>query len=108
MRRGDVATVMLPGGLGKPRPAVVVQIDLLNAKLPGTIVCPLTTDLENVSRLRVTLDPTPRNGLQHRSQVMVDKITAVPQAKVGGRIGRLDDPELAAVNRALMIVLGLP
>jgi len=30
MRRGDVVVVALPGDLGKPRPAVVVQVDVLN------------------------------------------------------------------------------
>ena len=30
MRRGDVVLVVVPGDYGKPRPAVVVQTDLVN------------------------------------------------------------------------------
>ena len=38
---------------------------------------------------------------------MVDKITTVPKAKLGKRIGRLADDDMVRLNRALMIFLGL-
>jgi mRNA interferase MazF len=38
---------------------------------------------------------------------MVDKIMTVPKAKLGARIGRLDDADLMRLNRAVVVFLGL-
>ena len=38
---------------------------------------------------------------------MVDKITTVPKAKVGARVGRLDDEDLMRLNQAVLVFLGL-
>jgi mRNA interferase MazF len=37
---------------------------------------------------------------------MVDKTQTVPREKIGGKIGRLDDESLMAVDRALVVFLG--
>lgn len=41
-QRGDLVTVFLPGDHGKPRPALVVQSDLL-ADLDSVVLCPITS-----------------------------------------------------------------
>ena len=38
---------------------------------------------------------------------MIDKITTVPKAKLGTRIGRLRDEDMVRLNRAVLIFLGL-
>ena len=38
---------------------------------------------------------------------MVDKITTVPKAKIGVRIGRLADEDLVRLNRAVLVFLGV-
>ena len=38
---------------------------------------------------------------------MVDKITTVPKAKLGARIGRLDDADILRLNQAALVFLGL-
>jgi mRNA interferase MazF len=38
---------------------------------------------------------------------MVDKTTTVPRASLGERLGRLRDDELIALNRSLIVFLGL-
>jgi mRNA interferase MazF len=38
---------------------------------------------------------------------MVDKVTTVPTAKLGYRVGRLEADDVARLDRALMIHLGL-
>jgi mRNA-degrading endonuclease toxin of MazEF toxin-antitoxin module len=43
MRRGDVVTVAVSGGYGKPRPAIVVQSDLLNDTHASVVVCLVTS-----------------------------------------------------------------
>ena len=99
-------TVATSGDYGKPRPALVVQADA-HAEHPSTTVLPLTSELHAAPLLRITVEPGGSNGLRLRSQVVVDKITTIPRAKVGNRIGRLDDATLDAVDRALAAFLGL-
>jgi mRNA interferase MazF len=38
---------------------------------------------------------------------MVDKVTTVPRDSLSERLGRLRDDELIALNRSLMVFLGL-
>ncbi len=38
---------------------------------------------------------------------MVDKITTVPRARVGNRVGRLSDDDLTRLDRAILVFLGL-
>lgn len=106
MRRGDIVTVALPGDYGKPRPAVVIQSDWL-AETDSVLVCLMTSTLREAPIYRLTVAPTPENGLQVVSQVMVDKIMAVRRVKCGASIGRLDDAALVTLNRMLALVIGV-
>ncbi|MBB5049799.1 mRNA interferase MazF [Rhodopseudomonas rhenobacensis] len=105
MTRGDIVLVVLQGDFGKPRPAVIVQANAFT-DIASLAVLPLTTELRDVPALRIQIEPDPSNGLVQRSQVMVDKITAVALRRVSRRIGRLSDTDMTLVNRALAIFLG--
>ncbi len=104
-QRGDLVRVSLQGDYGKPRPALVVQSDLLD-ELDSVVLCPVTSALRNAA-FRVTVEPNPSNGLRALSQVMVDKLSTLPRAKVSEPFGRLDDERIKAVDRALLLVVGL-
>lgn len=108
MRRGDIVTVAAPGDFGKPRPAVVVQSDVINGADPSSVIVALVTGaLRDAPLLRLELAPTEQNGLQQPSQVMVDKLLTLRTDKVGQVIGRLSDQELVALNRQLAFVIGI-
>src|SRR5271170_3278924 len=107
MRRGEVWTVS--GGkdyAGKPRPVVIVQDDSFDATDSITI-CAFTTDATAAPLFRVSVEPNARNGLREPCRLMVDKITTVPKAKIGARIGRLDDADILRLNQAVLVFLGL-
>jgi mRNA interferase MazF len=106
MRRGDLIIVALSGDYGKPRPAIVVQADAFDA-LPSVSVLPLTRDLRGASLVRITVEPSPGNGLDSRSQVMVDKVVTVPRPKAGRTIGTLEQEAMDQVDFALTRFLGL-
>jgi mRNA interferase MazF len=106
IRRGDVVTVAMQGDYGKPRPALVVQANAFQM-LDSVTVLRLSSDLRDLPLFRITVDPRPNNGLQRRSQVMVDKAATVPRAKIGQRIGRADAGTMRAVDSALAGFLGL-
>ena len=104
-KRGDLVTVSLPGDYGKPRPALVIQNDLLN-ELDSLVLCPVSSDLREAD-FRVTAEPSAVNGLRQTSQVMVDKLSTLPRSKVGETFGRLEVEKMRAVDRAMMLVIGV-
>ena len=106
MRRGDVVTVAASGDYGKPRPAVVIQSDLFSA-LPSVTLCLVSSTLRETPLFRITVDPSPENGLQRISQIQVDKLVTVRHERVGGVIGRLDDATMLKVSRSLAVFLGI-
>jgi mRNA interferase MazF len=105
MKRGDLVSVSLPGDYGKPRPALVIQSDVFSY-LESITVLPLTTDILDASDARISISPTPDNGLRHLSQVMIDKLGILHRVKAGPVIGRISDGEISSVERALAAFLG--
>src|SRR5579864_3490536 len=107
MRRGDIWTVAgSKDYAGKPRPVVIVQDDSFDAT-DSITVCAFTTDATDAPLFRLPVEPNQRNGLRAVCRLMVDKITTVPKAKVGARIGRLDDEDIVRMNQAVLVFLGL-
>ncbi len=107
MRRGDVVLVVAAGDYGKPRPAVIVQTEAFPEIHASVVVCQMTSEVVEAPDFRVTVDPSERNGLRARSQIMADKPVTVRRARVGRLIGRLDDSDVARLNAALAFVMGL-
>lgn len=91
---------------GKPRPALVLQSDLFSA-LGSVTICLLTTDILDTPLFRLTIEPSLSNGLQHVSQIMIDKIVTVPRDSIGTRIGSLDRELMVRVDRSLAVFLGI-
>ncbi len=67
----------------------------------------MTSDVVDAPDFRVTIEPTQKNGLQTRSQIMADKPVTIRRERVGRRIGSLDERDIARLNVALAFVVGL-
>jgi mRNA interferase MazF len=106
VRRGDLVIVSPPGDYGKPRPAIVIQSDWLKAT-DSVLLSLLTSVLVDAPLYRLQIEPSEANGLKTPSQVMIDKIIAMPREKCGVVIGRINDNELIALNHMLSLVIGL-
>ena len=105
LRRGDLVTVAAKGPYtGKPRPALVVQSDRLS-QLASVMVCPLAAELIPAAPLRVRIEPSRLNNLRQLSDVMVDKLSAVPRDAVSEAFGRLSAVELSSVDVAMRLLL---
>lgn len=104
-QRGDLVAVSLQGDYGKPRPALIVQTDLM-AELDSVVLCPVTSELRTAA-FRVTVEPTTHNGLRVLSQVMVDQLSTLLRSKISEPFGRLEDERMRAVDRALLLVVGV-
>ena len=107
MKRGDIWTAAGgPGYAGKPRPVAILQDNRFDATASVT-VCPFTGDPTVAELFRIPIEPSPTNGLQSLSRLMVDKITTVAKSKLGKPIGRLQDEDVVRLNRAVVVFLGL-
>jgi mRNA interferase MazF len=101
-----MATVALQGDLGKPRPALIIQSDQFDQT--GTVtVLPVSGTLVDAPLIRPTIEPTPVNGLQKRSQIMVDKAMTVKRDKIGSIIGHPEADAMLGVTRALAVFFAI-
>lgn len=107
LKRGSVVVVVIPGDLGKPRPALVVQSDLADPAFATVTVLPITSDLRSTPLYRITVDPTTANGLATISQVEIDKCSTIARRKIGQVVGQLEEPTMIRVHRGLALWLGL-
>ena len=105
MKRGDLVTVAMSGDIGKPRPAVIVQSDQFDATGTVTVLL-VSSTLFDAPLIRLTVKPSPANGLERVSQIMVDKAMTVRREKLGEPFGRVDGETMIAVNRSLALFLG--
>lgn len=106
VKRGDLVTISAQGDYGKPRPAIVIQSNFLDAA-DSVLVVLLTSTIADAPLYRLTVEPTAENGLKVVSQVMVDKVMAYPRAKCGLVIGHLSGADMLALNNMLSVMIGL-
>jgi len=107
MKRAEIWTLAGGGSYaGKPRPVVILQDDRFD-RTDSITVCAFTTDPSDAPLFRLRIEPSEGNGLRSVCRLMVDKITTVPKARIGERIGRLADEDIVRLNRAALVFLGI-
>ena len=112
MKRGEIWVGNLNPNrgveVGKIRPLLIVKEDhLTEAGLSTVVVLPLTTQVRpSLQHLRVLIRT--RDRLQQDCQVMVDQPRKLDRTRLGeGPLTVLTPAELAQVNQALQVLLGL-
>ena len=92
---------------GKTRPVLVLQTDLLNGTHPSTIVCPITTNVQQEAEiLRVHLKSTVAK-LRQDCDVMIDQIRAIDNKRLITRLGSVPESVQRKVKDNIAIVLDL-
>src|SRR5262249_57335145 len=102
-----VVVMVAAGELGKPRPAIVVQAEGFGDNPLTVIVCPVSSHIVGTPRLRPIVEPSTKNGLRVRSQIMTDKLLALRKERIRQTIGILEKEACEELDRALLVVLGL-
>jgi mRNA interferase MazF len=106
LKRGDLVAIAVQVDFGKSRLALAIQANQFEAHPTATVLL-ISRTMVDAPIFRITIQPSPKNGLQKSSQVMVHKAMTVLVDKVGATIGQLDHDSLLAVARSLAIFLGI-
>ena len=106
MKRGDLVSIAVQGDCGKPRPALVIQSDNFDSHATVTVLL-VSSALVDAPLFRITVQPTPGNGLQKPSQIMVNKVMTVKRDKICGAFGSLDSIHMLEIERCLAVYLGI-
>lgn len=85
---------------------MVVQTDQFDEHATVTVLL-VSSTLVDAPLLRITVPPSPSNGLQRASQVMVDKVMTVKREKLGEAFGHIDANTLVEIERCLAVFLGI-
>jgi mRNA interferase MazF len=105
-RRGEVWWVAFDASVGgeirKTRPALVLSNNAANAALNRVIVVPLTSQTDKLypGEAIITL-----NGEQ--SKAKADQLATAAKERLRSKIGNLSFADLAAVEKAVLLQLGI-
>jgi mRNA interferase MazF len=97
-----VVLIVAAGDIGKPRPAVMVQAEVLGDETTSVIRIriPMSSDIEQIGRLRPMIEPGDGKGIHARSQVMIDKVVALGRSRIRRTVGRLPQEDMDRVGRS--------
>jgi len=111
LRRGAVVTVRFDPSEGSEiratRPAVVVSNEAACRFDAVVQVVPITRLPDRELRPYESRAESPGSGLAQPSRLVANQIRTVSKQRLGGVLGRLDEAEQAALDRALAIQLAL-
>ncbi len=107
MKRGEIYYVVPPRDFGKQRPAIVIQSSLFLENASSVTFCLMTGSVQFVNPMRILVKPTKTNGLGQPSLIQVDKVVTVDAERIRNRIGSITPTQLATLDAALKLWLGL-
>ena len=112
MKRGEVWRINLDPSIvaeiRKARPALILSVDAIGV-LPLRVVVPITGWKDNFAQAAwlVRLEPDSSNNLDKVSAADAFQVRSVSEARFIDRLGHVSQNDMARVEDALRIVLGL-
>lgn len=95
--------------VGKIRPAVIVQSDLINELNHSSfLICPISSQERKVSgKLRLFVKADSSNGLDKDSYILADQIRSVDKLRFQDKVGSLDNKTSNKLIESIKILLDL-
>jgi mRNA interferase MazF len=111
IRRGEIYIAALDPVIGKEisktRPVAVVSNDLNNQFAATVTVLPITSmNLDKIYPFEIFL-PKGSGGLPKDSKVKADQIRTLDKARLAKLLGKVDQKQMTAIDRAIKIHLGV-
>lgn len=90
------------------RPVVIIQNNTGNRYSPTVIIAPITSKVNMKTKLptHIVLE-LGVNRLKKKSLILVEQIRVIDKLRLIGYIGALNDAELKALDKALIVALGI-
>jgi len=105
MKRYDILWAKLDpvrgSEIAKPRPVVVVSLDVLNTALATVTVCPLTSTLHPGWRTRIGIICAGKPA-----EIAVDQIRAISKQRLGSKIDALSENDARMLRRLITEMYG--
>jgi len=110
IKRGDLFFADLSPVVGSEqggmRPVLIVQNDIGNRFSPTVIACCVTSQL-NKAKLPTHIELSQKYGLVKDSVALLEQLRTLDKRRLKEKVGKLDDEKMRAVDKALIISLGL-
>lgn len=111
IKRGDLYFVDLPTGVGSEqsgkRPVVIIQNNIGNKYSPTVIVAYLTAQITKKKIPTHVEIKASSTGIARDSVVLGEQVRTIDKSRLSKKIGELTEYEMAEINTAVMISMGL-
>ena len=114
VKRGDIYYADLSPVVGSEqggvRPVLIVQNDVGNRYSPTVIAAAITSRLGKTklpTHIDVSIERERGQTLAKDSVVLLEQLRTIDKSRLREHLGRLSDPLMASVDRALLVSLGL-
>lgn len=109
--RGQLFYADLGSGIGSEqqglRPVVIIQNDIGNRHSPTVIVAAVSSKTKTKAKLPTHFNIGPESGLERPSIVLLEQLRTIDKKRLGKYIGQLSLTQIAELNHALAISIGL-
>ena len=106
MNRGEVWWVQFDPSIGseirKRRPGIILSNNIANQHLSRVVVVPITSNVDRVYPSEALISVTGK-----AAKAMADQIMAADKSRLDGRMATLSREDLAAVEQAVKLHLGM-
>lgn len=110
IKRGDIYYAELSPVIGSEqggtRPVLIISNDIGNKYSPTVIIAAIPSK-QTKSKLPTHYYLTGVEGLPADSIVLLEQLRTLDKKRLGERLARLDEPNMEAINKPLLISIGI-